>query len=136
MDIALVLAITTAVVALATLIFAFLTWRIEQSSLKISQRTFSKEVAKGKLLHFKNELEEIADKSKKYEGRFRDKNLGIWNTAAMAHELYDCGIMLIQTGYFLPVRFIDMILEKNFFKNNAKIEKLIGEIETLIDKLG
>lgn len=84
----------------------------------------------------KNELQDIADMPDMYEGKFRDKNSGLWRVAKVAGELGGISNLLIQVGLIVPPRFFDMILEKDFFENTAKLQNTINQIETLLRELG
>lgn len=136
MDINTILLIITALIAFAALIFAFLTWRTGRSNLKINREVFSKDAAKGRLMMLKNDLQDIANKPQDYEGRFREKQFGVWLTSPLCRELTYIGFMLEHMGWVVPVRLYDMVMEKGFFENKTKIQKVIREIEKLISELG
>lgn len=123
------------VIVTLTLIISFFTWRTQRSEHRISRIKYGKEWAKGRLIMLKNELQDIADQPD-YEGKFRDKNSGLWRVAKVARELGEISDLLIQVGLIVPGRLFDMIREKDFFENTAKLQKAINQIETLLRELG
>ena len=121
-----------------TLIISFLTWRTQHSEHCTSRIKLDKEWAKGRLIMLKTELEEIASKPEKYEGRslVRAGQDKLWWRSPILYELSDISYVLSYMGLLVPRTLIDTILEKDFFENTAKLQKAINQIETLLRDLG
>lgn len=129
--------ILLAMVAL-TLIISFLTLITQRSGYRMGRLKFDKEWAKGRLIMIKTELEEIARKPERYEGRLlarvgQDK---LWWRAPILYELSDIGYVLSRVDLLDLRALVHTILERDFFENTAKLQKAINQIETILSKLG